>query len=315
MGIATVSTASQLDGRTLRLSRRDVKLNGEELGLLQGNASPGLDGSALRQSFARDGYLLARNLIPRECIMAARRVVLNYMAAQGQMEASSKPDDGLMKPGASGDYLGGRQELTHHPDFSAMSDAPELFSFFDRLFDEPSMTFDYKWLRAVGAGEPTPSHYDVVFMGRGTVRKLFTCWVALGDIDLHEGPLAILCGSDSLPSYHKVRETYGRADVDRDSIASHFSYDPLEITSKYGGHWRTTNFKAGDCLIFGMHTMHASLKNESRRMRVSADLRFQPRSEPIDERWIGATPKGNYHWAVHPEQRVPVEVSRREWGV
>ncbi|HYG74209.1 MAG TPA: phytanoyl-CoA dioxygenase family protein [Planctomycetota bacterium] len=315
MNSATTAASPELDRRIVRLSRRYVKLDGVELGLLDANGSPLMDGAELRRNMTRDGYLLVRGLLPAASVLAARRVVLNHLATAGHLDNSRPIDEGILKPGAAGMYLGGRKELTHHPDFTAMAEAPELFGFFDRLFGEASMTFDYKWLRAVGTGEPTPPHYDVVFMGRGTVSKLFTCWVAMGDISLEEGPLAILCGSDSLPSYQKVRETYGRADVDRDSINSNFSYDPLEITSLYGGQWKTATFRTGDCLIFGMHTMHASLRNETQRVRISADLRFQPRSQPVDERWIGANPIANYHWAVYPEKRIPVETSRKEWGV
>jgi len=315
MNTTLSSGTAQLDGRLMRLSRRDVRLDGSELGLLEENCPAGLDGIAMRERLARDGYLLARGLLRPERVLPARRVVLDHLAAKGQIDPSAGRDAGVLKAGANGFYLGGQRELTHHPDFTAMAETPELFTFFDLLFGEPSMTFDYKWLRAVGGGEPTPPHYDVVFMGRGSVDRLCTCWVAMGDIDLHEGALAVLCGSHNLPSYRRIHETYGRADVDRDSIDSNFSYDPLEITSRYGGAWKTTTFQAGDCLIFGMLTMHAALKNQSERMRISADLRFQPCSEPVDERWIGKQPRGNYHWAVHPEQRIPVEVSRKEWGV
>ena len=37
---------------------------------------------------------------------------------------------------------------------------PELFGLFDALFDEPSVTLDYKHFRAVGRGNGTPFHMD-----------------------------------------------------------------------------------------------------------------------------------------------------------
>lgn len=31
-----------------------------------------------------------------------------------------------------------------------------------------------------------------------------------------------------------------------------FTTDPFEITDKFGGQWKTTDYRAGDVLIFGM---------------------------------------------------------------
>jgi hypothetical protein len=52
----------------------------------------------------------------------------------------------------------------------------------------------------------------------------------------------------------------------------------------------TTSFRAGDVLTFSMHTVHASLDNPSRHIRLSSDSRYQPASRPADERWIGENP-------------------------
>ena len=44
--------------------------------------------------------------------------------------------------------------------FRRVSHGPELFALFDALFDEPSVTLDYKHFRAVGRGNGTPFHMD-----------------------------------------------------------------------------------------------------------------------------------------------------------
>jgi len=43
-------------------------------------------------------------------------------------------------------------------------------------------------------------------------------------------------------------------------------------------------------LIFSMYTMHASLDNQTNRVRISTDTRYQLAADPIDGRWIGETP-------------------------
>jgi hypothetical protein len=42
-----------------------------------------------------------------------------------------------------------------------------------------------------------------------------------------------------------------------------------------------------------MHTVHASIDNQSDRYRISTDSRYQPASLPADERWIGEKPPGH----------------------
>jgi hypothetical protein len=57
-----------------------------------------------------------------------------------------------------------------------------------------------------------------------------------------------------------------------------------------GGRWLTGEFRAGDLLTFSMYTVHASLDNQSKSIRLSSDTRYQLASEPVDERWIGENP-------------------------
>jgi ectoine hydroxylase-related dioxygenase (phytanoyl-CoA dioxygenase family) len=161
----------------------------------------------------------------------------------------------------------------------------------------------------VGPGSNTGAHYDIVYMGRGT-QNVYTCWTPLGDVSYDLGPLALLVGSHR---FERVKETYGRMDVDRDHVTGWFSNDPVELVDRYGGQWQTSEFRAGDVLIFGMFTMHASINNTSDRFRISSDTRYQLASEPVDERWIGPKPKAHYAW--QKGETVPMEEARKKWGV
>lgn len=59
------------------------------------------------------------------------------------------------------------------------------------------------------------------------------------------------------------------------------------MIDKHGGRWVTTEYQAGDAVLFTMFTMHASLTNVSKRYRFSSDTRYQPIDEPVDPRWVG----------------------------
>jgi ectoine hydroxylase-related dioxygenase (phytanoyl-CoA dioxygenase family) len=85
----------------------------------------------------------------------------------------------------------------------------------------------------------------------------------------------------------------------------------MEIVEKFGGQWQTSEFFAGDVILFGMHTMHASTTNLTNRFRLSCDIRFQPASEPVDERWRR---EGSGHTGEQLPVRPMTEV-RQEWGV
>ena len=195
-----------------------------------------------------------------------------------------------------------------------MLESPRLFELYERLFGGPARTFTYKWLRAVGNEEATGAHMDHVYMGRGS-QRVMTCWVPFGDIPVGQGTLAICVGSHNEPGFEKLRNTYGKMDVDRDRVAGWFTMKPREITEAFGGRWLTGDMRAGDLLTFGLHTMHASTTNTTDRWRISCDVRFQPADEPADERWVGEDPRGHDRWMSEPEKVVPMEVARARWGV
>jgi len=270
------------------------------------------DMPAMHQQFDEDGYLLLRGLIDRQRVLDARQAILHYMAEHEGLEKDSRPLDGVM--GQYGKSVGmlGRKAITQADPVKSVLEAPELFDFFTRFYNQPVLTFNYKWLRAVGHEEFTGAHCDVVYMGRGTL-NLMTCWIPLADIPVEQGTLAICVGSHRLEGFARLRQTYGRMDVDRDGMEGHFTCDPTEITRKFGGQWATTNFRAGDVLTFGMYTMHMSTTNTTDRWRISCDVRFQPSADPVDPRWIGDKPTAHAEGAARKTRTV--QEVRHEWGV
>jgi hypothetical protein len=249
-------------------------------------------------------------------VLDARRAVVEYMAQEGAITPGSDPMEAVIKPGAQAPGMMGRKGIVQHPAVRAVFEGKPVFDFFGTLLGGEVLTYDYKWLRGVGAGGNTGAHYDVVYMGRGTIDKLYTVWTPLGDIPLELGTLAVIPGSHRLPGYQRLRATYGKMDVDRDRVVGGWiSEDPVEVVEKFGGQWETTAFQAGDVIIFGMFTMHASTNNTTDRFRISCDTRFQLAAEPVDERWAGANPRGHYAWFSEPDKMVTVEAARKQWGV
>ncbi len=299
---------------TIRFGPRDIVYPSTELGELR-DSSPLLDDpAALRARMEEDGYLLLRGLLDRDAVLNARQAILEHMDEQAALTPGRPVLEGAMPQGGRTVPMMGRRGVTHAPAVRAVLEAEALFDFYRAYFDRPALTFDYKWLRGVGNEEYTGAHYDVVYMGRGS-DHLHTCWVPLGDISVEQGTLAICVGSHNAPGFARLRETYGRVDVDRDRIEGWFSQDPMELSERYGGQWKTAEFRAGDVITFGMYAMHASTTNLTDRFRLSCDIRFQPADEPVDERWVGENPIGHYTLHEDPGTIVRMADARAAWGV
>jgi hypothetical protein len=272
------------------------------------------DVAALQARMAEDGYLFIRGLHDRDQVLAARKEILEKLAANGKLDPSAPLDDALPNPTSSEPPSGsvrGKEHLKDGPELKALIEGPPVMGFFDRYFGKPALTFDFKWLRVVGPGISSTMHYDIVYMGRGT-KNLYTGWTPLGDVPLDLGPVVICLGSHR---FEKIKATYGQMDVDRDLIQGWFSNDPAEMVDTFGGRWAGTDFQAGDVLIMSMFLMHASITNATNRLRLSVDTRYQPADEPVDDRWVGSVPKTHTEYWKPDAQLEPLEQSREKWGV
>ena len=105
----------------------------------------------------------------------------------------------------------------------------------------------------------------------------------------------MLEGSNHLPGYARLRETLGSTDADQTEFAGHTLTDPHELSAlDRAARWVTAKcFRAGDVVCFSMHTLHTGIRNDTQSsLRLSADVRFQPASEPRDDRWVSDAPDG-----------------------
>ena len=244
------------------------------------------------EQLEQDGYLLLRAINAPEDVQAARREVLARLAEV----------DEVAEPAEDGVATGRSRRAAMHADLGAfwksVSDGPALRRVINgarigaamtRLFGEPAAPFGFAWLRTMALGRASPLHVDHPYMNRGTAR-LATVWTPIGAVGLDEGPLYMVEGSHRWP---ELRARFEGLDVDRDpSRPGHLHEHPVDLAEAHGARLLTTAFRPGDCMVFGMFTAHAAFDNQSRggRVRVSCDTRFQPASEPMDERFAGPNP-------------------------
>jgi Phytanoyl-CoA dioxygenase (PhyH). len=272
----------------LKVGSRELELGGPHLTELRDSNGLLHNVDALRERLAEDGYLLLRDFHNREQVLKARHAILEKMDRMGKLDRDTLLEEGVMADGSKTIFMGGTNEDL--PELLSVLNGEHIMGFFDELLGERSLTYHYKWLRAVGQGDFTGAHYDIVYMGRGT-HNLYTVWSPLGDIDYDMGGLAICLDSHH---FEELKKSYGSKDSDRDPGIGHYTDDPLLITEKFGGKWATTQYRAGDVLIFGMFLMHCSLANTTNQYRLSVDTRYQSSLEKVDERWGGKKPRGHF---------------------
>ena len=73
-----------------------------------------------------------------------------------------------------------------------------------------------------------------------------------------------------------------------------WNQDTIAFANRRQARLLSADFSVGDLLVFGMNTLHGSLDNHSAigRVRLSCDVRYQPASDPLDERYFGPDPTG-----------------------
>lgn len=270
--------------------------------------------AALRQRFAEDGYLYLPGFFPRDVIAEARTKITEVLANRGLLDPAYPVIEAVKAADADLKFLADPRLAVDFMNAIARSNAPlqrllysgRLIELFEGYFAEAVRHFDFTWVRTMGKGFGTDPHCDNVYMSRGSSR-LCTAWIPYGDITYEIGGLMVLEGSHCQAARLK---NYLSRDVDqycenRPEAAriksgeipwkwgGVLSNNPYTLRQHLGGRWLTAEYRMGDLLIFGMTTIHASLDNQTHFFRFSTDTRYQPASEPIDERWIGENPIGH----------------------
>lgn len=292
VGLMTTTPTAQ--GVPLDLSAGELRASADAVG----------DPEELSRRLADDGYLFLPGCLDRDEVLAARADILATMAGRGEIADGTRPGDAVPDPSVRHGMLLADVARASGP-LQTLLYGGRMMRLYESLFGEAVRHFDYTWLRAVRPGGGTAAHMDSVFMNRGTSR-LLTAWTPLGDIDRRLGGLAVLAASHRLED---VKNDYGSRDVDTyclntDQTAHDaafdgllwdgmLSHDPVSLGRQLGLRWLTTDYRAGDLLTFRIDTVHIGLDNNAETYRLSCDSRYQPASQPADERWIGPSPTGH----------------------
>lgn len=249
---------------------------------------------ALRDRLANDGYLYLKGVLALERVAQARREVFERLEQVGEVlpPAHQAIFSGTSHRAELAPDLGAFwKSVSEGTQLRALSHGLEMHRIMSLIFGLPVRAQDYMFLRAGVRGRATGLHFDYPFFTRAH-DQVCTVWLPIGAVPTSEGPLVIVEGSHR---YRDLIDPMIGFDVARDNTRkATFSQDAITFARQRGTRLLTRNFEAGDITLFGMYTAHGSLENHSpvNRVRLSCDVRWQPASLPVDERYFGANPGG-----------------------
>ena len=219
------------------------------------------DADALRQRLARDGYVFFRGLIPgAEAANAADgvRAALRrggWIDRRGQASADPRA---LNPKDALGDQA--FRAAIASPAFNRIPYLMPLRQTIRMILGPLAFSYPSKVLRAIYPERPPDVtrgryiHRDYAVSG---VQDMLTTWIPLIDIPVRLGGLAVRPGSHLDPPAR-----------------------PRLLSSAERG-WATTDYRAGDVLVFHCLTSHAALPNCDTALRLSGDFRWQCSDQPV----------------------------------
>jgi hypothetical protein len=234
------------------------------------------DPDALRRRLADDGYLFFRGLLPAAQIRAAAEGVTAALRRGGWIDAS-----GLAS--AQRRALNSLEALSDPAFRAAVTDRgfnripylTELRRTIRTVLGPQAFSYPVKVLRAVyperppGVARGRYVHQDYGVFG---VQDMLTSWVPLIDIPVRLGGLAVLPGSHLGPPLR-----------------------PRVLGPRERG-WATTDYRAGDAMVFHCLTSHAALPNRDVSLRLSGDFRWQCADQPAPDQLVLG--RGGRQWEV-----------------
>lgn len=225
---------------------------------------------SLRRRIEEEGYLFLASLVPKADADEVYRAIMRICREEGWADAQNLALGEPRLEGREG-WWEVYDRVQCLEEFHALAHHSNILRVIEAIVQEPALVHPRNIARITfpaTAHYTTPPHQDYPLI-QGTP-DTYTVWIPLCDCPIELGGLAVLPGS------HKA----GLLPVHRASGPGGLSVD----TSRWGDSWLAQDMRAGDALIFHSYTVHRALVNVSqRRLRVSADYRYQAASQPVVE--------------------------------
>jgi hypothetical protein len=225
----------------------------------------------LQRRIADEGYLFFKRLQNPDKMRELRSVMMAKIQDVGWLLPDTDPVDGIAdisQQCTEGDlkYTDGYSQVYKLEAFHRAAHWPEVTEMIERIMGRPIMPHPHQIARIwfpKYTEHTTPTHQDFVHF-QGNFETL-TNWAPIGDCPIELGGLAVLPGSHKVErvlDHHFSLGAGGLAvDVDEEE-----EIEPI---------WYSTDYEAGDTLIFPALMIHRALPNYTEdRLRLSLDNRY-----------------------------------------
>ena len=233
------------------------------------------DWAALRERIAVEGYVFMRGLLDPEMVRAVGRAGLGSLQAAGWTASGTDPvyapPEGPPRAVKMRDAFGqpGYREIVANPGFAQIPFVSPMADLMHQILGPAGFCYPLKLPRVVYPVSVVPRQPgNFVHKDYSSVQDMFTCWTPLGDVPRTLGGIAVQPGSQH---------------------TSRVNHRPLDDLPPG---WVTTDYQAGDVLVFHCLTTHAALPNQEPRMRFSGEYRWQLADQPAPRRMVTG-PQGN----------------------
>lgn len=237
------------------------------------------DPNALCQRFDQDGYVYLKGLIDPDILLSLRRQIVAICDDCRWLKPGSDPMSGITwtAPKVEGEdaYFDVYDRVQRLEAFHALAHESAVLTLMQALLGDTAFPHPLSITRLVFPENQewsTPPHQDYV-NNQGTA-DLYACWIPLSDCPQSMGALSILEGSNRL----------GLLPVEYALGAGHRQTSLPQEVDKL--EWVSTDFELGDVVAFHSLTVHRALSNETDRMRLSVDYRYQAEGDALTERCL-----------------------------
>ena len=218
------------------------------------------DHDALERFYQDNGYILLRDVLNRQSVEEARDAMLKVAADLGLTEEGDPTGKWTGKPFAGGMeespvYTGIATKLIEHPD---------NLKVMEKILGEPACQVPNVQYRTYPPNGPITRVHQDGFYSPG-IHDYKPVWVTLTPCTKEMGGLALAVKQNKRGYLHNVAK------------GSPF---PIPSDAIPPESWATTDYMPGDVLIVNPYTPHASLPNNSDRLRISFDSRVQSAARP-----------------------------------
>ncbi len=237
----------------------------------------------LQRRIADEGYLFFKRMQDPDKMWELREVMMTRIQEAGWLLPDTDPVDGIAdvsKQCTEGDleYTAGYGHVYKLEAFHRAGHWPEVTTMIEKIMGRPAMPHPQQIARIwfpQYTEHTTPIHQDFVHF-QGNYETL-TSWAPIGDCPIELGGLAVIPGS------HKVERV----------LDHHFSLGAgglvvnVEEEEEIDPTWYSTDYEAGDTLIFPALTIHGALPNETEdKLRLSLDNRYLAVGDLIAEHML-----------------------------